>query len=234
MVADTIGVNRSTARSVVARYIREGRISERPRGGAINVCVDNEMKDCLNDVLNDNCMLTLAHINQVLRQRLPRKPRIHDRTVARTLDGMLFRFKIARHQPAERNSPDVIQKRHDYANWFMGQDIAQKFADFFPQTRLHLDPDLQFVFIYDGAPAHHNPDNPGANTQLKKLPHYSPFLNIVEQAISSLKAAIKADISLPEIQREMNNRDEARRQGIPLGHYQTQLTVCQRKVHCSW
>ena len=252
------------------------------------------MKDCLNDILNDNCMLTLAQINQELRQRLPRNPRIHDRTVARTLDGMLLRFKIARRQPAERNSPDVIQKRHDYANWFMGQAIAshtvfvdecgyniwtarsqsraipgerayrqvcgqrgrnltvtlaifptaglvfyfaiiggtnaQKFADLFTQTRLHLDPDQQVVFIYDRAPAHHNPSNPGANTQLKKLPHYTPFLNIVEQAISSLKA----DISLPEIQREMNNRNEARRHGIPLGHYQTQLTVCQRKVHCSW
>ena len=49
MVADTIGVNRSTARSIVARYIREGRIAERPRGGANNVRVDNEMKDCLHE-----------------------------------------------------------------------------------------------------------------------------------------------------------------------------------------
>ena len=283
MAADTIGVNRLTARSIVARYIREGRVAERPRGGANNVRVDNEMKDCLNDILNDNCMLTLAQINQELRRRLPRKPRIHDRTVARTLDGMLFRFEIARRQPAERNRPDVIQKRHDYANWFMGQAIvshtvfvdecgyniwtarslgrairgertyrqvcgqrgrnltvalaisataglvfhsailggmnAQKFADFLTQTRLHLDPDEQIVFIYDGAPAHHNPGNPGPNTERKKLPPYSPFLNIVEQAISALKAAIKADISRPEIQREMNHRHEARRQGIPLGHY---------------
>ena len=49
-----------------------------------------------------------AQINLELRQRLPLKPRIHDRTVARTLDGMLFRFQIARHQPAEWNHPDVI------------------------------------------------------------------------------------------------------------------------------
>ena len=66
MVADTIAVNRSTARSIVARYIREGRIAERARGRANNVRVDNEMKDCLNDILNDNCMLTLAQINQEL------------------------------------------------------------------------------------------------------------------------------------------------------------------------
>ena len=183
----------------------------------------------------------------------------------------------------------MIQKRHDYVNWFMGQAIvshkvfvdecgynlwtarslgrairgeraytqvcvqrgrnltvalaisataglvfhseiiggmtAQKFAVFLTQARLHLGLDEQVVFIYDGAPAHHNPGNPGPNTGLKKWPPYSPFLNIVEQAISSLKAAIKADISRSEIQREMNNRDEARRQGIPLGHYRTQLLM---------
>ena len=48
-------------------------------------------------------------------------------------------------------------------------------------------------------------------------------MNIVEQAISSLKAAIKADISRPEILEQMNDRQEARRQGIALGNYPTQL-----------
>ena len=104
---------------------------------------------------------------------------------------------------------------------------AQTFADFLAQTRLHLDSDEQVVFIYDGAPAHHNPGNPGPNTELKKLPPYRPFLNIVEQAIS-IKSCHKSRhicISRPEIQREMNNRDEASRQGIPLGHYRTQLLM---------
>ena len=48
LVADTLGVNRSTAKGIVARYIREGRIrrerSERPRGDRENVRVDDEMK----------------------------------------------------------------------------------------------------------------------------------------------------------------------------------------------
>ena len=35
-------------------------------------------------------------------------------------------------------------------------------------------------------------------TELNKLPPYSPFLNGVEQNISTLKAAIKADNSRPE------------------------------------
>ena len=45
LVADTLGVNRSTARNIVARYIRDGRIRERPRGGRNNVRVDDEMRD---------------------------------------------------------------------------------------------------------------------------------------------------------------------------------------------
>ena len=56
-------------------------------------------------------MLTLAHINQELRRRLPRKPAIHDRTVARTLEGMLYRVKLARPLPPDRNRPDVLPKK---------------------------------------------------------------------------------------------------------------------------
>ena len=77
------------------------------------------------------------------------------------------------------------------------------------------------IFIYDGAPAHNNPAIPGPNSELKTLPPYSPFLNIVEQAIS----ALKADIGRPEQQEQMNNREEARRQGIALGNFRTQLLL---------
>ena len=99
---------------------------------------------------------------------------------------------------------------------------TQRFSDVLAQTRLNLDPDENIIFIYDGAPAHHSPADPGQNTELKKLPSYSPFLNTVEKSISALKAAIKTDISRPEMQQQMNNREEARRQGIALGHHQTQ------------
>ena len=45
-----------------------------------------------------------------------------------TVEGMLFRVKLARPPPAERNRPDVIQKRVDYANWFMGHAIINHAA----------------------------------------------------------------------------------------------------------
>ena len=85
LVADTLGENRSTARGIVAPYITEGSIRERPRGGRNNVLVDDEMRQCLEDIINENCVLTLSQINGELRRRLPAKLLIYDRTVARNL-----------------------------------------------------------------------------------------------------------------------------------------------------
>ena len=104
----------------------------------------------------------------------------------------------------------------------LGGRNATRFDNFLAQARTNLDPDEEAIFVYDGAPAHRNPVIPAPNTELKMLPPYSPIPNIVEQAISCLKAAIKADISRPEIQRHMDNWDEARTRGIPLGEFRTQ------------
>ena len=114
-------MNRSTARSMVGRYTREGKIQERLRGGRNNVRVDKEMRNCLREIINDNFLLTLWQINRQLRRRLPF---IHDRTVARTLDRMLFRVQLARPLPAERSRLNVLEKRTAYANWFMNRGVV--------------------------------------------------------------------------------------------------------------
>ena len=58
-----------------------------------------------------------------------------------------------------------------------------------------------------------------------QVPTYSLFLNIVEQAISALKAAFKTDISRPEVQARIGSRDEAIARGTPLGEFRTQLLL---------
>ena len=46
---------------------------ERQPGGANHFRVDDEIRNCLNEILNKTCLLTLVKINQKLRQPLPRK-----------------------------------------------------------------------------------------------------------------------------------------------------------------
>ena len=69
---------------------------ESPRGGRNNVLVDDEVGQCLQDIINEKCVLTLSQINGELKRRLPTKRLIHDRTVARNLERMLFRVKLVR------------------------------------------------------------------------------------------------------------------------------------------
>ena len=112
-LADTLAINRSTARSIIARYLREGRIEEQPRGGRRNVRFDAEMTRCLQRIVDEDC------INTELRRRLPEKPQVHERTIGKHLGGMLYSLKLSRILPADRNRPDVVEGRHDYANWFL-------------------------------------------------------------------------------------------------------------------
>ena len=109
-----------------------------------------------------------------------------------------------------------------FSSAFVGGMNAAPFDNFLTQARTNLDPEESVIFVFDGAPAHRNPTVPASNTELKMLPPYNPFLNIVEQAISCLKAAIKADISRLEIQRRLYDRDEARVRGIPIGEFRSQ------------
>ena len=87
--------------------------------------MDDEMRDCLEEIINENRLLTLTQINHELRRTLPAKPEIPDHTVSRKLGGMLFRVKLARPLPADRNRPDVLNKRVDYATWFMNCAVVR-------------------------------------------------------------------------------------------------------------
>ena len=64
--------------------------------------VDDEVGQCLQDIINEKCVNTQSQINGELKSRLPAKRLIHDRTVARNLEGMLFRVKLVRSVLADR------------------------------------------------------------------------------------------------------------------------------------
>ena len=154
------------------------------------------------------------------------------------IDECGYNIWTARSQRGERAYRQVCGQRGKNMTWhwqfhplvvfhsaILGGMNGRRFDDFLAQTRLNLDPDEHMIFIYDGEPANRNSAIPGPSSELRKLPPYSPFLNIVEQDVSALKAAIKADTSRPEIQVQMNDRAEARRQGIALGNYRKQLLL---------
>lgn len=87
------------------------------------------------------------------------------------------------------------------------------------------------VFLNDQAPAHRNAVHPSPNTELRMLPPYSHFLNIVQRAIGAMKAAIKAYTSQPAIQNQPNGRQETTRTAWRLPPKHPSIEAAQRNVN---
>ncbi len=56
-VADTLGILPSTARGIIKRCLDENRIEKLPRGERNNLKVDDDMRQCIEDIINENPML---------------------------------------------------------------------------------------------------------------------------------------------------------------------------------
>ena len=104
-------------------FLRQGRRDALPRRGYRPSKVDDEMRDSLQEILDNNPLLTLDTINTELRRRLPNKAAIWCSTLARALDGMLLTLKLAEDIPEGRNDDQNLQQRVDYAQWFLRQGV---------------------------------------------------------------------------------------------------------------
>ena len=123
-VAETLGIKRQAACSIVTVYLRQGRRDALQRGGYCPSKVDEEIKTVLERILDENPLLTLEQINGDLKRRLPEKSLITRSTLARALDGMLLTMKLAEDVPEGRNEDRVLQQRLAYAQCFLRQGVV--------------------------------------------------------------------------------------------------------------
>ena len=293
-LADTLRINRSTARSIVTTYVDTGRINKIPRGGSRNTKVDDEMRNHLANIIDANPLLTLQQMTDSLERNLPNKPPISKSTVARALDGMLLTMKMAEDVPDARNTPRVLDQRVEYAEWFLEHGVVgncifidetgyniwtrrsrgraprgvparrmvhgqrgsncnvtfavssavglvhhriafgtvtrASFEEFLAETVAECEQmfpaDDPIYLIYDNARPHVRaqlPDGANPNIQTKRLPPYSPFLNMTEMAHSAFKAAVKRMLAQPEWQRRFGNRRGAQEAGVNLQQWRCDI-----------
>ena len=88
------------------------------------------------------------------------------------------------------------------------------------------------MFIFNGPPQSGKPSRKLGAANVATIQSLSEYA--VEQAISALKAGIikQIDIFRPEMQAQMNARDEDTIQGVALGEYRQQLLLapCLRNI----
>ncbi|KAG7163774.1 putative DDE superfamily endonuclease domain-containing protein 10 [Homarus americanus] len=111
VVAAALGVQRTTAYSIVRVYQRENKVEAAHAGGRHKI-IDNETLDLIVMLLEANPMMTLREIKEEVMDIFPTKPHFSEVTLSRYLEGELISLKMSRDSPAERNSPAVKEARH--------------------------------------------------------------------------------------------------------------------------
>ena len=240
------------------------RDQDKKRGGNRQTKVDDEMKTAIADYLGSNLFLTSNEINFRLRANLPQKPTISIKTLSRSIDGLAYTLKLNRDSPAQRNAPETLAARKQYAEWILSADAVgaekiyvvefgvnintkrsfghalrgerairvtttqscqkvsvcaaisaehgliyfeifqcsvnfEKFCNFLQIVSGNIITEFGFQYnahlIFDNAPSHRNVEEASGLISIKRLPKYSPFLNPIEMAFSSSKAAIKRELA---------------------------------------
>lgn len=128
-VAETLGILRGTAWSIVRRYLDDGEVVVRKRGGGRRQIGDQQMIDCLVETVGQHPTFTLSQLNHELQLQLPWKPHVSDSTIHRLLRGQLITMKKLETPPAERNRQDVKEARKAHAEWVVGQDPHLVYID---------------------------------------------------------------------------------------------------------
>lgn len=137
LAARTLGIGQSNTWKIINSFIKTGKKVKTVKGGRKKVKIDDEMCTMLEQLLQENAQYTLMQLNAQLRTRLPDKPQVTEVAVAKRLQGMLYTVKITTLQPMKRNSPENIQKRHHYANWYLSEGIS-KHCIFIDETGYNL------------------------------------------------------------------------------------------------
>ena len=109
-----------------------------------------------------------------------------------------------------------------YQEVHMGTVNAHVFAHFLDNLDDVVGEDQDTTVIMDNAPVHNHATMTHANHQFLKLPPYSPMLNPIEMAFSTLKSYIKQDLN-SRMTDEILDRAVSRLRGLTLTVYRVAI-----------
>ena len=116
-LALSLDIKRTTAYEIIRTKQRTGQTNAvRGKGGRSSV-IDNETIDLIVLLIEENPLITLRSMVAEVREVWPEKTHFSTTTVARVLEGELYSVKMTRDIPAARNSDEVKEARHQYAEW---------------------------------------------------------------------------------------------------------------------
>ena len=117
LVAKSCNVKIDTARRLIKRWLKTGKIAPNKTGGANNVKVTPEMLSVLEDLADDHADWTLFQFaNELMNEGFPL---VTGATIRNHLNKMLFTVKKVYYDKSIRNHPATKQKRKAFAEWLI-------------------------------------------------------------------------------------------------------------------
>ena len=101
-----LGIKEHTVRAIIKTIsARNGKLSVR-QGGSHHCKITSEMKNKVEEIISENCTLSLREINEQLQNALPNEEKVSIKSIERMLDGMFYTIKNTIIHPYERNCPE--------------------------------------------------------------------------------------------------------------------------------
>ena len=123
-LAALLGIPYQTARSIIRVWLAEGGVQRLPEGGARNIELIDDMQTFIRYFVLQQPFTTITAVGQELAVRFPDTAISNQqfRFPARHLQNQLITTKIAGKDsdvPYERNRPNTIEGRFQYAAWLV-------------------------------------------------------------------------------------------------------------------
>jgi transposase len=111
-IASALSCSRFQVSRAVSAWLKEGRIMGKKKGGQKQKLLTERHINYILDLVDEDCTLTLKQIQTSLHAN-------HDilvslTTISKELKAFSYSFKRVAYSPEQRNTTDVIDKRHDY------------------------------------------------------------------------------------------------------------------------
>lgn len=112
VISSTLRCSRYQVYRVIKAYEENGRQTSRKRGGAKPKCLTDEHIDYINDLIDEDCSITLKQIKAKLSAN--KQVDVSESSISKQIKAFNYSFKRVGLVPERRNADDVIENRAQY------------------------------------------------------------------------------------------------------------------------
>jgi transposase len=110
-------VSRTTVGSIMRVFYQQGHTRKLPSGGNRKQILSMEQKEAVLEWIDSDCTLSLQALKLACQERIG--VAVSKATISRVLLSFHYTIKCICLQPEQRNTPQTIEARREYANRFI-------------------------------------------------------------------------------------------------------------------